>query len=75
MCSCCDMEAHVRAVSQLLLEGPPPGEDNAVDALRADVTRLLLNRCVCWSRAKIFMQIIKRYEMLITYKPPNESFK
>ena len=59
----------------VLLEGPPLGEGTPEDALRADITRLLLNRCVCWSRAKIFMQIIKRYEMLITYKPPNESFK
>ena len=65
----------MRAVSRLLLEQPLPGEDNAVDALRADVTRVLLNRRVCWSRAKIFMQIIKSYEMLSTYKPPNESLK
>lgn len=62
-------------VSQLPLEGPALGEDTAEEVLRADITSLLLNRCVCWSRAKIFMQIIKRYEMLITYKPPNESFK
>ena len=63
------------AACLLPLEGPALGEDTAEEVLGADITSLLLNRCVCWSRAKIFMQIIKRYEMLITYKPPNESFK
>lgn len=35
--------------------------------------RYVLNRCVCRRRARIVVQIIKRYEMLIVYKQPNES--
>lgn len=49
------------------MEGPPLGEDTPEDAAESRHHQAPVNRCACWSRAKIFMHIIKRYEMLITY--------
>ena len=63
-------------VSQWLLGPASSGRRGAEEAVRETIIGgSVLYRCVCWRRAKICMQIIKRYEMLIIYKLPNESFK
>ena len=76
-CFCFNTEGRMYpGVSQWLLGPSSSGRGGAEDASRETTSwASVLNRWVCWSRAKIFMQIIKRYEMLIIYKPPNESFK